>query len=784
MTDPAQRARCFFDVAVGGLSSGRIVFELFTDIAPKTCENFRALCTGEVGLGNETNKPLHYKNVVFHRVVKDFIIQGGDFSNGNGTGGESIYGGTFEDENFILKHDKPFLLSMANKGKNTNGSQFFITTQPAPHLDNVHVVFGRVVNGTDVVRQIENLPVDANSRPLQDAKIIKSGELVRQIKAKKKKESKKKDVEEEDERTNSERSEEEDEEDKESKKKKKDKVINKNETKENSENTDQEDEEGEVKEPHWLVTLSNIKPDEIPEVPSNKFLMRGGPEKENKERRRDRDRGRDRRDRNDYMANHYNRKRRPVITTKSGRVVKGRGRFRFRTPSRSRSRSATPIHWKQEARRTIKLSELEKIEAERKKREERKLLMSFIEDKPQKKTKRTPSKSPQNREMDYNALDYEDNQSEEDIPKKEVPSLVQYPLPGSYKEFKVPQTAKLREKGTKENREDDMVNERSDILAMALGVQIKKGEDPANGEAIFSGYAKKTQKFDDQPELNQINSRLLKIASQEGSSKKSKHHREKSNERTKGRNKFEIEKPQLNRDRRRQYDNRNGGNLSDSYRRRDEGTRSRVQVVKRDDRARLERTERERNERRRRSFSRDKDGRKRRHSSGDKRRSRIGKSRSHSKEKVDADSKEAVPKKLDDSDTEEKYKTLLMLKKKMELLELKKKKEEEQQLLEEKQRKAKEEQEMLEKAKKAKREEIEKQKLLKTMKVLQQIDQKSPKGTRPSLSSDSDSKNRKRRKSRRSRSRSRHLRRSSSSNSSSSSSRSNSRARNVKKRRR
>ncbi|CAH1381526.1 unnamed protein product [Tenebrio molitor] len=123
---PKERIRCFFDVSIGGLQSGRIVFELFTDIVPKTCENFRCLCTGEKGPGLNTKKALHFKGVVFHRVVKDFIIQGGDFSNGNGTGGESIYGGTFEDENFDLKHDQPLLLSMANRGKDTNGSQFFM----------------------------------------------------------------------------------------------------------------------------------------------------------------------------------------------------------------------------------------------------------------------------------------------------------------------------------------------------------------------------------------------------------------------------------------------------------------------------------------------------------------------------------------------------------------------------------------------------------------------------------------------------------------------------------
>lgn len=143
--DPPTKIRCFFDVSLGGLSAGRIVFELYTDIAPKTCENFRGLCTGEYGLGKTTNKLLHYKvslfihnsiihtsyyvdfqGIVFHRVVKDFMIQSGDFSNGNGTGGESIYGGTFDDEEFSLKHERSFLLSMANRGKNTNGSQFFM----------------------------------------------------------------------------------------------------------------------------------------------------------------------------------------------------------------------------------------------------------------------------------------------------------------------------------------------------------------------------------------------------------------------------------------------------------------------------------------------------------------------------------------------------------------------------------------------------------------------------------------------------------------------------------
>jgi peptidyl-prolyl isomerase G (cyclophilin G) len=160
------------------LTAGRIVFELFTHLNPKTCENFRCLCTGEKGEGKTTFKPLHYKGTPFHRVVKGFIIQGGDFFKGDGSGGESIYGGLFKDENLKVKHDKPFLLSMANKGPDTNGSQFFITTRPAPHLDGIHVVFGRVVSGHQFVSDIENQKVDTKSRPYADIRIANCGELV------------------------------------------------------------------------------------------------------------------------------------------------------------------------------------------------------------------------------------------------------------------------------------------------------------------------------------------------------------------------------------------------------------------------------------------------------------------------------------------------------------------------------------------------------------------------------------------------------------------------------
>ena len=164
MTNPS----VYFDITIGGAPAGRITFELFADVVPKTAANFLALCTGSEGFG--------YAGSGFHRIISDFMCQGGDFTNHNGTGGKSIYGNKFADENFQLKHTEPGLLSMANAGPNTNGSQFFITTVITSWLDGKHVVFGKVTDGMDIVRAMEAIG-SGSGKTSAEVKIASCGEV-------------------------------------------------------------------------------------------------------------------------------------------------------------------------------------------------------------------------------------------------------------------------------------------------------------------------------------------------------------------------------------------------------------------------------------------------------------------------------------------------------------------------------------------------------------------------------------------------------------------------------
>merc|ERR1711981_595314 len=169
--DPAITKKVFFDISIGGKPAGRISMGMFGDVVPKTTNNFIELCNKPAGEG--------YKSSKFHRVIPQFMLQGSDFTRGDGTGGRSIYGEKFADENFQIKHTKPGYLSMANAGRNTNGSQFFITTVATPWLDGKHVVFGKVLDdeSMSVVKKIESNPTGARDKPIQEVEITNSGTI-------------------------------------------------------------------------------------------------------------------------------------------------------------------------------------------------------------------------------------------------------------------------------------------------------------------------------------------------------------------------------------------------------------------------------------------------------------------------------------------------------------------------------------------------------------------------------------------------------------------------------
>uniref|UniRef100_A0A7S1Y5I9 Peptidyl-prolyl cis-trans isomerase n=1 Tax=Grammatophora oceanica TaxID=210454 RepID=A0A7S1Y5I9_9STRA len=175
MSSTKENPVVFFDISIGGAPKGRIEMELRADVVPKTAENFRCLCTGEKGMG-KLGKVLHFKGSKLHRVITDFMAQGGDITRGDGRGGESIYGEKFADENFTLKHRGPGTLSMANSGPNTNGSQFFLCTVKTDWLDNKHVVFGKVVSGMDVLSAIEQVGSESGKTRV-DVMIADSGQI-------------------------------------------------------------------------------------------------------------------------------------------------------------------------------------------------------------------------------------------------------------------------------------------------------------------------------------------------------------------------------------------------------------------------------------------------------------------------------------------------------------------------------------------------------------------------------------------------------------------------------
>eukprot|EP00928_Gymnodinium_smaydae_P088090 TRINITY_DN72235_c0_g1_i1.p1 TRINITY_DN72235_c0_g1~~TRINITY_DN72235_c0_g1_i1.p1 ORF type:complete len:476 (-),score=137.22 TRINITY_DN72235_c0_g1_i1:169-1596(-) len=179
MPASSKNPKVFLDISIGNRTGGRVIFELFADVTPRTAENFRGICTGEYGFGRNTKKKLSYEGCSVFRSSKGFMIQSGDLQFNNGDGGESIYGGAFNDEDFVRRHTQAGVLSMANKGRNTNTSQFFITLKRAPQLDGRHVVFGQVIEGMDVIRAIAKVPTDLDEKPRVPVKIVGCGQVDR-----------------------------------------------------------------------------------------------------------------------------------------------------------------------------------------------------------------------------------------------------------------------------------------------------------------------------------------------------------------------------------------------------------------------------------------------------------------------------------------------------------------------------------------------------------------------------------------------------------------------------
>uniref|UniRef100_A0A914YV24 peptidylprolyl isomerase n=1 Tax=Panagrolaimus superbus TaxID=310955 RepID=A0A914YV24_9BILA len=301
MSTDLDEQRCYMDISIDGKEQGRIVFKLFNRIVPHTCYNFMQLCEGSEKLGSTTGKKLCYQGSTFHRVVNGFMIQGGDL----GSGGESYNGGTFKDENFDIKHDKSYILSMANCGPDTNGSQFFITTQPNPELDGKHVAFGEVIDGIDVVCCIEKLKVGKNNRPMADVVITKCGRLILVEKEKRRDKHRSKSEE---------------------------KAVKRREKKESKKEKDQ--------------YFSSIKPEDLPELPPTRnFLDRGSPKRDMV--------------RSERSPRHSSSRRRYDY---DGIKVKGRGIARY-CPTDS---SDLP-HWSYEERRKISQKDAAEIIANEKK---------------------------------------------------------------------------------------------------------------------------------------------------------------------------------------------------------------------------------------------------------------------------------------------------------------------------------------------------------------------------------------------------------------------------------